>query len=412
MLYAQWYFELASNDAHLSDYSVSSSGTSTPKPTNLESFEGIRDFSYGLGYLFPLKKVEKRLEGSKAPFLRLNTGLSFDNMNLRTNAYINSVGYPTSYYFAQVQGRLGVVLNQTLFSKNDAVDGGRSPAVGLVLNGGMGYNHFTAASRYSRNTAINLLRNGNGFDKNYISYYYGASLHFYINKHTQLYAEYRIEEGSEISEKSGTNNQTTETYQLDKNKLAFGLLLDFKLSNRLKKQQKSKLAALEAKVDAFSKNVKTPLAPYDDSVIRARIDSIEQQLKQKQVSSPINESSLETTVNDMSMRYFPDFKKIKFELNGSYFDIKHYAPLLTKVILFMEQNPKLKIRIDGYACMTGTYKYNLSISKKRAERVRDYLITNSKISPDRIIAVGKGQTDRFSLSQDSSNRRTEFIILE
>ena len=141
------------------------------------------------------------------------------------------------------------------------------------------------------------------------------------------------------------------------------------------------------------------------------LDAVKDELAKLQ-SKMIDESSMKTKLHETGVRYFPDFKEIKFKLNSSHFDTKHYAPILAKVVLFMEQNPKLKIRIDGYADMRGTHKYNMRISKKRAERVRDYLIKNSKISPDRIITVGKGQTDRFSLSQNSSNRRAEFIIIE
>lgn len=410
---AQWYFELASNDSYFSDYSISSTATTAPTPTNLESFKGIRDFSYGFGCIIPFKKVDERLVDNKPAFLRLNTGLSFDNMNLRTNAHINNVGYPTNYHLAQIQGRLGVMLTQTLFSKNETVDGSKPPALALALNGGMGYNHFTAASRQGRSTATNLLHKDKEFKRGYFSYYYGAGLHFYLSKHTQLFAEYRMEQGAKIREKSKTNNEeVTETYRLNKNKLLFGLVVDLKLANRIKKQRKAKLAEMEAKVDTLTTIVNTPVPAYDDSALVARIDSIEQQLTQKPVPNQLNESSLKTDVNEQGVRYFKNFEHVTFPNNSSYFNRNSYANLFFKLTSFLQQNPNVRLQLVGYADKTGSVAYNLGISRRRANRVRDHLINTFGIAPSRIEATGAGETQQFSISNSRENRRTEIIILQ
>ena len=409
-LHAQWYFELASNDTHFSDYTISSTDPTTPTPTDLESFKGVRDFSYGFGYLIPLKSLENRLAGNrKATFLRLNTGLSFDNMNLRTNAHIRNVGYPTNYHFAQIQGRLGMVLNKTLFSKNDAVEGSKRPALDLVLNGGMGYNYFTAAVRESRDTATDLLNKDKDFDNSYLSYYYGAGLHFYLNKHTQLFAEYRIEEGSKISEKSGP---ITDTYRIIKEKVAFGLLVDLKLGNGLKKQRKAELAKLEAKVDTLETIQNKPITPYDDSALLARIDSLEQQLAQQRTLTPKDGSPLETATNPNGLNYFKDFEHVSFPINSSYFDKTTYANLFSKLAAFLKENPSLNIQLVGYADESGTKQYNLEISQRRANRVRDHLINAFNIPSNRLESIGVGETQQFSISNSKENRRTEIIILQ
>jgi outer membrane protein OmpA-like peptidoglycan-associated protein len=416
LLQAQWYFELASNDSYFSDYSISTTATTAPTltPTNLESFKGIRDFSYGFGYLIPFKKVEERLVDNESLSWRINTGLSFDNMNLRTNAHINNVGYPTNYHLAQIQGRLGVMLTQTLFSKNEAVDGNKPPALALALNGGMGYNHFTAASRQSRTTTTNLLNNDKEFKRGYLSYYYGAGLHFYLSKYTQLFAEYRMEQGVKISEKSGTNNEVTDAYRVNKNKLVFGLVVDLKLANRIKKQRKVRLTELEANVDTLTTiaNTPTPTSIYDDSAIVARIDSIEHQLAQKLIPNQLNESSLETEVNEQGVRYFKNFEYVTFPNNSSYFNKKSYANLFFKLTSFLKQNPNVRLQLVGYADKTGPLTYNLAISRRRAKRVRDHLINTYGVAPSRIEATGAGETQQFSISNSRENRRTEIIILQ
>jgi outer membrane protein OmpA-like peptidoglycan-associated protein len=221
-----------------------------------------------------------------------------------------------------------------------------------------------------------------------------------------------MEQGAKISEKSGTNNEVTETYRLDKNKLLFGLVVDLKLANRIKKQRKAKLAEMEAKVDTLTTIVNTPVPAYDDSALVARIDSIEQQLAQKPVPNQLNESSLETDLNEQGVRYFKDFKHVAFPKNSSYFNRNSYANLFFKLTSFLEQNPNVRLQLVGYADGTGTAAYNLAISKRRANRVRDHLVNTFGIAPSRIETIGAGETQKFSISNSMENRRTEIIILQ
>ena len=54
----------------------------------------------------------------------------------------------------------------------------------------------------------------------------------------------------------------------------------------------------------------------------------------------------------------------------------------------------------------------MQLSKKRAARVRDHLVKKYGVAANRIKTEGRGETDQFSLSVNSDNRRTEIIILE
>ena len=46
--------------------------------------------------------------------------------------------------------------------------------------------------------------------------------------------------------------------------------------------------------------------------------------------------------------------------------------------------------VSGHTDAAGRYEYNVALSKRRAESVKNYLVTKHGIAPDRIVPVGKG----------------------
>jgi outer membrane protein OmpA-like peptidoglycan-associated protein len=52
-----------------------------------------------------------------------------------------------------------------------------------------------------------------------------------------------------------------------------------------------------------------------------------------------------------------------------------------------------KLSIEGHTDKKGTRGYNDELSKRRADAVRDYLVKEMGISPDRLETVGKGFSD-------------------
>lgn len=76
------------------------------------------------------------------------------------------------------------------------------------------------------------------------------------------------------------------------------------------------------------------------------------------------------------------------------------------------QSPELitaSFIISGHTDSTGRYAYNVALSKRRAESVRDYLVARYSISPDRLIAVGRGPDELLDRSnpRSPSNRRVQ-----
>ncbi|MCS7074117.1 MAG: OmpA family protein, partial [Bacteroidia bacterium] len=90
------------------------------------------------------------------------------------------------------------------------------------------------------------------------------------------------------------------------------------------------------------------------------------------------------------------------------------APELERLIKFLNENPKVKIRINGHTDNTGNPATKLELSLDRANAVRDYLIAH-KISPHRITTKGFGMqlpvADNETEEGRALNRRVEFQIM-
>lgn len=80
------------------------------------------------------------------------------------------------------------------------------------------------------------------------------------------------------------------------------------------------------------------------------------------------------------------------------------------------QSPQLgdyRIRIEGHTDSTGPDAYNLALSDRRANSVKQYLVEHFQIDPDRLITEGYGEKEPISSNASSDgrqkNRRAEFV---
>ncbi|MFN1583947.1 OmpA family protein [Vibrio rotiferianus] len=93
-------------------------------------------------------------------------------------------------------------------------------------------------------------------------------------------------------------------------------------------------------------------------------------------------------------------------------------PIFSKQIrdlsAFLKEYPSTSIELQGYTSITGTDEYNLDLSKRRAENVRQELIKNG-ISPNRLRIVGFGETKLASFGTDevshALNRRVTATVI-
>jgi uncharacterized protein (TIGR03382 family) len=92
-------------------------------------------------------------------------------------------------------------------------------------------------------------------------------------------------------------------------------------------------------------------------------------------------------------------------------------PLLKQVGQVLRANPQLtKVRVEGHTDSQGSDASNLDLSQRRANSVRKRLIEQEGIAPERLEAVGYGESRPVDTNKTAkgreNNRRVEFIILE
>ena len=69
---------------------------------------------------------------------------------------------------------------------------------------------------------------------------------------------------------------------------------------------------------------------------------------------------------------------------------------LEHVANYLKKNPDANITVNGYASPEGTEEYNLQLSQRRADAVKNLLVSKYGIEADRINAIGHGVGDIFS----------------
>lgn len=118
---------------------------------------------------------------------------------------------------------------------------------------------------------------------------------------------------------------------------------------------------------------------------------------------------------------------LKIKIGIIYFDIDKFniredaAREFNKVVLLMNQYPKMIINIESHTDSRGPDNYNLTLSNERARATKNYIIEHG-INSERILnAVGYGETQLMNECKNGVtcadalhqlNRRSEFIILK
>ena len=109
----------------------------------------------------------------------------------------------------------------------------------------------------------------------------------------------------------------------------------------------------------------------------------------------------------------------KLTLYGVQFDFNQATikpesePVLKEVGALLQQDGALKLRIEGHTDNVGKPAYNLDLSKKRAESVKTYLISNFQIDGARLTSDGFGDTKPIAKNDTeqgrAQNRRVELV---
>ena len=115
--------------------------------------------------------------------------------------------------------------------------------------------------------------------------------------------------------------------------------------------------------------------------------------------------------------YVRDAEVRNFEMQPVYFDhdkdsLKvEFESYLKDMVRIVESHTDLRIKIIGHTDSNGTDEYNIKLSERRAQRIRDFLIKQG-LKPDRIVIEYRGEKDPAFSNKSSEgkqlNRRVDF----
>ena len=104
---------------------------------------------------------------------------------------------------------------------------------------------------------------------------------------------------------------------------------------------------------------------------------------------------------------------VNFDFNKTSLKNEAY-PVLFHAVQVLLSNSELKVEIQGYTDNVGSDKYNIKLSEKRAQVVKDYLVARG-VSADRLTVKGYGKANPIAPNDNAKgramNRRIEFKVL-
>jgi OmpA-OmpF porin, OOP family len=133
-----------------------------------------------------------------------------------------------------------------------------------------------------------------------------------------------------------------------------------------------------------------------------------------------------TLANFRIAESMPDISKTMFATgryvtHGIQFDVNsdrlraESGPVLKQIAEALQQQPALKVQIEGHTDSSGDAAKNLDLSKRRAASVKDALVKQYSIAADRLTTDGLGATKPITGNETpqgrAENRRVEFVKL-
>jgi hypothetical protein len=110
------------------------------------------------------------------------------------------------------------------------------------------------------------------------------------------------------------------------------------------------------------------------------------------------------------------FEAIEFSENSSEVT-DQMKPDLEKLVLFLADHPNIGLKISGHTDGQGTLENNRRLSQARADAIRTYILNRGRFKPDRVEAIGYGNTKPIIQKEETDehrriNRRVEFELIK
>lgn len=133
--------------------------------------------------------------------------------------------------------------------------------------------------------------------------------------------------------------------------------------------------------------------------------------KKPGVTRSLSDRGLQVTQADAAAAPSIDMR-VQFAYDSA--DLENEAELTLAALGQALSDPRLinyRFEIVGHTDAKGSAAYNLDLSKRRAASVVDYLVANYNLPADRIVAIGKGESDPANPvdPEAAENRRVEIV---
>ncbi len=128
---------------------------------------------------------------------------------------------------------------------------------------------------------------------------------------------------------------------------------------------------------------------------------------EKSVTKMVLLKKLEVGVTSVLRNIYFDYGKATFKQES--------FPELSKLENMMKQNDRISVEISGHTDNVSSASFNLKLSEKRAQAVKDFLVSKG-VDTRRVTAVGYGEERPIASNDDEKdgrelNRRVEFKVL-
>lgn len=226
-------------------------------------------------------------------------------------------------------------------------------------------------------------------DWNYFATKVGLNFNFNVTEHLTIAVKPSI-----VWNMNGNYEQSATAYNI--NKATFNLMagVSYRFGDGfpcVRPYDQAQVDELNGQINALRADLATSVANADAWQTKANALATELQACQNRKPEVVKE-----VTNQFNSVRFVFFRV------GSSKVTSDQMPNVEMIADYMNQNPKSKVVIKGYASPEGNYDFNVKLARSRAESVRDVLIRRFKIAADRITAEGEGIGNMFEV--DSWNR--------
>jgi outer membrane protein OmpA-like peptidoglycan-associated protein len=169
--------------------------------------------------------------------------------------------------------------------------------------------------------------------------------------------------------------------------------------------------------DALTYQWRTALGSLATPTTRQSVWTAPMQVGPVPVTVTVNDGRGESASDTVTIEVIRPVKDVTFE--DVHFDFNRFnlipeaLTLLDEAVAAMQANPSLQLDVEGHTCNIGTAEYNLALGERRANSVRDYLVSKG-ISASRLHVISYGEErPKYDNSREETrrlNRRAALVV--